>query len=142
MEGYGEVLTSMDKAGGYALGLVVPPFDLSTPRVYAEWDRLDQPTGQAVEGTDLPPSLRSNGPLVNDLYPASVSIQPELDDWRAELSGRWNRPVLMSGSGPSLFAFFTSPDEAEEAIDIIPTGTRFARAVSPVWHGTRVVADG
>ena len=57
MEGYGEVLTSLDQAGGYWLGLVVPPFDLSTPRVYGEWDRLDQPTGFAVGGTDLPLSL-------------------------------------------------------------------------------------
>lgn len=142
MEGYGEILTRLDPAGGYWLALVVPPFDLSTPRVYSEWDRLDQPSGFAVEGTDLPPSLRSHGPLINDLYPAAISIQPELDDWRAELSLRWNRPVLMSGSGPSLFSFFASPDEAEEATDIIPTGARFARAVAPVWHGTRVAADG
>ena len=142
MEGYGEILTKLEKADGYSLALVVPPFDLATPRVYDEWDSLDQPTGLAVEGTDLPPSLRSHGPLINDLYPAAISIQPALDDWRAELSLRWNRPVLMSGSGPSLFAFFASSDEAEEAIDIIPTGARFARAVAPVWHGTRVAADG
>jgi 4-diphosphocytidyl-2-C-methyl-D-erythritol kinase len=142
MEGYGELLTPLDAAAGFYLGLVVPPFDLSTPAVYRAWDRLDFPETMQVAVSDLPPSLRKYGPLTNDLYPAALVIAPQLDDWRSELAHRWNRPVLMSGSGPSLFAFFGSPDEAVEAIDVVPPGSRFAGAVSPLGHGATVVADG
>ncbi len=141
MEGYGEVLTLLGPADGYHLVLVVPPFDLATPAVYAAWDDLDGPSSFEIGGTDLPPALRPHGPLTNHLYPAAVSLSPTLDDWRAELAGRWSRPVLMSGSGPSLFAFFGSPDEAVEAADLIPAGARFGRPVGPIDHGVKVVED-
>lgn len=142
MEGYGELLTPLDAAAGFHLALVVPPFDLSTPAVYGAWDGLDYPETLQVTGSDLPPSLRRYGPLTNDLYPAALVLAPQLDDWRSELAHRWNRPVLMSGSGPSLFAFFGSSGEANEAIDVVPPGSRFAGAVAPLGHGARVVADG
>jgi 4-diphosphocytidyl-2-C-methyl-D-erythritol kinase len=142
MEGYGEILTPLDAAVGFHLGLLVPPFDLSTPAVYGAWDGLDFPETLQVAGSDLPPSLRQYGPLTNDLYPAALVLAPQLDDWRSELAHRWNRPVLMSGSGPSLFAFFGSSDEAAEAIDVVPAGSRFAGAVAPLGHGATVVADG
>ncbi len=141
MEGYGELLTPLEQASDYCLVLVVPPFDLATASVYEAWDRLAGPSGYEVGGSDLPPSLRQYGPLINDLYPAAVSLAPALDDWRAELAGRWSRPVMMSGSGPSLFAFFGSRDEAVEAADLIPAGARFGRPVGPVDHGARVVED-
>jgi len=142
MEGYGEILSPLTAAAGFHLALVVPPFDLSTPSVYDAWDGLDQPDGFQVGGSDLPPSLRALGPLINDLYPAAVQLAPRLDEWRSELAFRWSRPVLMSGSGPSLFAFFGSSEEATEATDLVPAGSRFARAVSPVGHGARLFDDG
>jgi len=142
MEGYGEMLTALPPVTGYHLALVVPPFDLSTPAVYRAWDDLGHPAGFSVAGTDLPPPLRSLGPLVNDLYPAAVDLAPRLDEWRAELALRWGRPVMMSGSGPSLFAFFGSEEEADEAVDLVPAGSRFARAVAPIGHGARLLDDG
>lgn len=142
MEGYGEILTALTPAGGYHLALVVPAFDLSTPAVYDTWDQLEQPRGFMVAGSDLPPSLRPLGPFVNDLYSAAVALAPQLDDWRAELAGRWSRPVLMSGSGPSLFGFFGSEEEAREAVDLVPPGSRFAGAAAPLSHGARLVNGG
>jgi 4-diphosphocytidyl-2-C-methyl-D-erythritol kinase len=139
LEGYGEVISPRPFAGGYALVIVVPPFDLATPSVYRAWDRLDGPRGRPVEGTDLPPAVRSMAPLVNDLYPAAVSLRSELDDWRAEMATRWDRPVLMSGSGPALFAFFTDRNEADDASTAVPPGVRFAEPAVPVAHGARVV---
>ena len=58
-----------------------------------------------------------------------MALAPEVDEWRLELEARWARPVALSGSGPSLFAFFVDLDEARE-----PSATsRPALAVSKRW---------
>ncbi len=119
MEGHGEWITALDPLSGFALGLAVPPFPLATADVYARWDDLGRPVGHVVDGSRLPPGLRAHDELRNDLTPAAVSLRPELADWITDLTGRWSRPVLMSGSGPACFAFFVDADEAAGAVDAV-----------------------
>jgi len=139
MEGYGEQLTALPPLSGFALVVAVPPVALSTPAVYREWDRLDGPTGPAFQGRSVPPSLREFD-LVNDLYRAAISLAPELVDHREHLESLWGREVAMSGSGPSIFGFFSDFDEAEDAA-VATSGMRAVRAVDPVNHGARVSSD-
>lgn len=140
IEGYGERLGSRRSAtDDHRIVVAVPPFELSTPAVYRQWDRLSGPEGPALSRSAVPPSLRSDDPLVNDLYPAAVSLEPLVADWRAELADRWDRPVAMSGSGPSLFAFFTDDAEAAEALAVVPAEARGAFAAAPVGHGARLI---
>ena len=139
MEGYGEQLTAVPPLTGFSLVVAVPPVALSTPAVYREWDRLDGPTGPALKGRSVPPSLRELD-LINDLYRAAISLVPELVDHRAHLESLWGRDVAMSGSGPSLFGFFGDFDEASEAAAATP-GMRAVRAVNPVRYGARVSSD-
>lgn len=139
MEGYGEQLTAVPPLTGFSLVVAVPPVAMSTPAVYREWDRLDGPTGPALKGRSVPPSLREFD-LVNDLYRAAISLAPELVDHREHLESLWGRDVAMSGSGPSLFGFFGDFDEAEEAAAATP-GMRAVRAVNPVNYGARVSSD-
>jgi 4-diphosphocytidyl-2-C-methyl-D-erythritol kinase len=108
------------------VAVVVPPFELSTGDVYRRWDQLEGPVGREVEGRRLPPGLRSYGPLRNDLTPAAIALRPELDDWKEDLASTWERPVMMSGSGPALFGFFTDLDEARSA----SAAVKAARAVA------------
>ena len=125
MEGHGERLTAIEPGPtDYALAVVVPPFELATAAVYRCWDRLGEPQGEAVDGKHLPPSLRTFGPFVNDLYPAAVDLRPELGDWQVELANRWERPVMLSGSGPALFAYFGDRSEASEAAGLGPAEAR------------------
>jgi 4-diphosphocytidyl-2-C-methyl-D-erythritol kinase len=139
MEGFGERLNRLGPVGDdYWLAIAVPPFELRTGDVYARWDRLAGPSGPPVGGRHLPPSLRSHGPLRNDLYPAAASLVPELDDWCRELEAGWDRPVLSSGSGPSLFAFFLGEEEAVAALAEVPDSVRARRAVAPVPRGVTV----
>ncbi len=51
----------------------------------------------------------------NDLWPAVRHLLPELAGARAELERMTGRPWLLSGSGPTLFALYASPDEASAA---------------------------
>lgn len=136
--GRGDVVAPIPPLLEYALALVVPPVELATPAVYAAWDRLGEPAGPAIVESALPPQLREHGPLVNDLYPAAVSLRPEVDDWRAQLEATWDRPVAMSGSGPTLLGFFVDEDEAGDALAVVPGGARAAELVRPVPVGWRL----
>ncbi len=133
--GRGEVVTPIPAVLGYALAVVVPPVELSTPAVFRTWDDLGGVTGPALPESAAPPLLREHGPLRNDLYAAAVALAPAVDEWRLELEARWARPVALSGSGPSLFAFFVDLDEAQGAVGDVPPGARGAEAVEPVPVG-------
>jgi 4-diphosphocytidyl-2-C-methyl-D-erythritol kinase len=138
--GRGEVVDPVaDDISGFAFGIVVPPFELSTAAVYAAWDALDGPEGPSVDGADLPPPLRSMGPFRNDLYGAAVELEAGLEEWREEISERWGRPVMLSGSGPALFGYFIDVNEAESAVRAVPTGARATRAALPTLWGWREV---
>lgn len=133
--GRGELVSPRPAAGGFAVALVVPPVDLATGRVYREWDALDGPRGHELGPAHLPPSLREYAPLVNDLYPAAVSLAPMVAEWADELAQRWRVPVAMTGSGSALFGLFPTLGEASGAVDDIPVGARFAEACEPVDRG-------
>jgi 4-diphosphocytidyl-2-C-methyl-D-erythritol kinase len=137
VEGRGQRLAPTEPMGDFALGIVVPPFSLSTPEVFAEWDRLDCPTGTVMDARHLPPSLRDGPPIRNDLLPAAASLDPRIDEWRAEVSQTWGTGVAMTGSGSALFGFFATLNEAESAVDAIDIPTRAAEAVEPVAVGWR-----
>ncbi len=118
----------------FVLAIVVPPVEVSTAAVYAAWDRLGGPEGQRIE-RGLPPSLRAYAPLRNDLEPAAAAVAPSTAEWKAELRRVWQRPVLQSGSGPSLFAFFMDDDEAEHALAAVPIGARHTGVAAPAQEG-------
>lgn len=139
VSGRGEVVTGLDALAGFSLAVVVPPVELATPAVFGRWDELDGPPGFEVHGRDLPPALRDESPLRNDLYPAALSLVPEIDDWRADLAATWGRPVLMSGSGPSLYGFFVDREEAATAVAAIPPGARYAEACEPSPVGWQIL---
>ena len=129
VSGRGELIRPLDALAGFALGLVVPPFEVSTPAAFAAWDDLGEPPALRIPATSLPPGLRVEGDLANDLYRAAVAIAPGLDEWRLELESRWGRPVMLSGSGPSLYGFFLDLDEAVDAASVAPRGARLAEGV-------------
>jgi len=71
-----------------AFTLLTPPLHVSTPAVYAEWDRLGGPSDP-------------NG--VNDLEPAAVSLVPELLRYRDRLGDVAGRTPALAGSGGTWF---------------------------------------
>jgi 4-diphosphocytidyl-2-C-methyl-D-erythritol kinase len=142
MEGYGERLSPATASDDFALAVVVPPLRLATAAVYRRWDELGEPEGPAPAERGLPVSLRDAGPFGNDLFAAAVHIAPELGDWAADLAQRWGVPVAMSGSGPALFGYFPTLDEAAEAAAAAPPGARAARGCAPVAMGWREAPAG
>ena len=133
--GRGDVLTPIEPLSGFALALVVPPFSLSTPAVFDEWDRLGGPTGESVPDHQLPPELRGREPIRNDLFIAAMSLDPRIAEWRDELTGLWGSPVCMTGSGSALFGFFPSMEEAGAAAAAVNIPTRASVGVNLVDRG-------
>ena len=141
VEGRGERLTTIEPIDGFALAIVVPPFSLSTPEVFRKWDALDGPTGDVMPDSALPPRLRGDQPIRNDLYPAAVGVDPRVAEWKEELSRLWGTHVAMTGSGSALFAYFTTLDEASDAVHAVDVPVRAAEAVVPVGHGWERMAE-
>lgn len=133
--GLGEKVSPLPPLTGFALGLAVPEFPVLTADVYRKWDELDGPHGTAFPTRALPPVLRAEAPLRNDLQPAALRICPDLGDAITLLSTEWGRPVAMSGSGPALFAYFLDSEEAGSA-------AREVRSVFGAAVGAELISGG
>lgn len=68
--------------------LLTPPLHVSTPAVYAEWDRLGGPADPRG---------------VNDLEPAALSLVPDLARWRDRLGDATGQVPVLAGSGGTWF---------------------------------------
>jgi 4-diphosphocytidyl-2-C-methyl-D-erythritol kinase len=124
--------------------LCTPPVGASTPSVFRAWDQLDEhrhddPAGtgpgdgvaaRAVEvlahllrsGVD-PGTLAQHAAelrAANDLWLPAASVTPILGPLRDALEQRLERPVLLTGSGSTLFALYASA----EAADVVARGLR------------------
>lgn len=116
--GRGESISPILGRGSYYWAIAVSDRGLSTPAVYAEFDRL-------MEGREIPPpsvpddllaALRAGDPgalgdaLSNDLGPAALSLRPDLRDVLAVGSGAGALGAIVSGSGPT--CLFLAHDES------------------------------
>lgn len=119
--GRGELVTPVMTRGQYWWVVVPDPGGLSTPAVYAEFDRLAAgrvvPQPEVADG--LLAALRSGdaaalgGALGNDLEPASLSFRPDLAD-RLAAGREVAHGGLVSGSGPTTVFLCESLDHARE----------------------------
>lgn len=113
--GFGERIERRRPLGDFAVAVVVPEFGLGTADVYARWDELEGPEVEPIPDEHLPPSLRGDMPMRNDLLPAALALAPQLGDFMADVSSLWNAPVSLTGSGSACFGYFASVDEASDA---------------------------
>lgn len=140
MTGIGDRLERRRPLGGFAVGVVIPDFGLSTTDVYAEWDRLEGPTGEQLQDDRLPPELRDGMPIRNDLVPAAIAIEPRLGDFMADLRAAWGA-VSMTGSGSACFGYFPSLDEALAAVGDVTDLVTGGRGVDLRDHGVSTVTQ-
>ncbi len=116
--GRGENISPILGRGSYYWVVAVSDRGLSTPEVFAEFDRL-------TEGQEIPPpavpdhlltALRNGDPealgaaLTNDLGSAALSLRPDLRDVLSIGSGAGALGSIVSGSGPT--CLFLAQDES------------------------------
>lgn len=125
--GIGDLLVPLPAFTGYEVLLVKPDPRLVTARVFAQFE-LDEALHPQVEGVaeairrgDLEGLGQSTG---NVLEPPAISCVPEIALIKQELKATGAPVVLMTGSGPTVFALHREKGWAE----------RTARAVTrPGW---------
>ena len=93
VSGIGEVVSALPVVDRL-FTLLTPPFGVSTPAVYAAWDRLGGP--------------RADGP--NDLEPAALSVEPRLAEFRDQLGSATGQTPVLAGSGSTWFVEGAYPD--------------------------------
>ena len=154
--GRGDRLTPVLARGRFTWVFAVVEGGLSTPAVYAEFDRahgIDPATGALldVEPPEVPDALMtallSGDPealgrvLVNDLQPAALALRPDLDLVLETGRDFGALGAIVSGSGPTC-AFLARDDEhaLDLAVALTSSGTvrTVKRASGPV-PGARVV---
>lgn len=107
--------------------LVVPKIKVATPLIYNEWDRLNKgakmPKRRALTRPScnvrmLIQALRKHAfslitkNLLNSLEEATINLYPEVARIKKRLSKLGLDGILMSGSGPAVFAVVSSRKEA------------------------------
>ena len=160
MRGRGELVEDVQyNLDGWVV-LVLPDIHVSTPEVYAAWDRLEartypktgfsparcpchngfgigsSPTRPATETilqkTD---SITALMPLLfNDLQPAALAINPDLARVAEELDRVATDRFLMTGSGAAFFGLFEQREAAEKMTERIRQATGLRTAVAALNH--------
>jgi 4-diphosphocytidyl-2-C-methyl-D-erythritol kinase len=114
MSGAGERVDRLPDPEPFGLVIVPSPHALSTPEVYAAFDRVS--TARTPDELDRAAAAALAGeppPAVNDLQDAARELCPAIDD--ALFPG-----AMVSGSGPTVFATYATPEAARAAARAIP----------------------
>jgi 4-diphosphocytidyl-2-C-methyl-D-erythritol kinase len=123
MTGIGEGVRALGDSEPAGLLIVPSARSLSTPEVYAEFDRLglgrdhdelDRLSGQ-VPGAARDGSLLAERLLHNDLEAPARSLCPPIGDALADVRAAGAVRAMVSGSGPTVFGLFPGADGAAHA---------------------------
>ena len=148
--GRGERLTQVLGNGQYHWVFALAEQGLSTPRVYAECDRLrtDARVRDAYIPDRIMQALRTGDPVLlgsalhNDLQPAALSLRPALRQVLETGNEFGALGGLVSGSGPTCAFLVAGEEQALDlAVALTASGTcrTVKRAVGPV-PGARISA--
>ena len=114
MSGAGERVDRLPDPEPFGLVIAVSPHTLSTPAVYAAFDRLGGArTPEELERARAAALSSEAPPAVNDLQDAARALCPAIDE--ALFPG-----AMVSGSGPTVFATYPTLAEARAAAARIP----------------------
>lgn len=120
-EGIGEIITPMSKFQNKILVVVKPKFGVSTKWVYSEYDNLNsvkKPETEkilnAVKNDDL--KLVSSK-MANVLEEVTINKYGIIDGIKKDMLKFGALGAMMSGSGPSVFAFFEDSLSAQRCFE-------------------------
>jgi 4-diphosphocytidyl-2-C-methyl-D-erythritol kinase len=136
MSGAGEHVEVLADPRPFGLVIVPVPHALSTPAVYAAFDRLggardvaelDRRAAAARAGEPPPP--------VNDLQDAARSLCPAIDAALVDVRAAGADVAMVAGSGPTVFGVFADPDTARGAARALAARHPGAVATEPAGRG-------
>ncbi|MBL8765022.1 MAG: hypothetical protein JNM07_12205 [Phycisphaerae bacterium] len=132
--GLGDAITRLapPTGSGAPLLLLLPPFGCPTGAVYKAYDRLGPRALDAERIARLAERARAegsidSGSLFNDLAAPAETVAPELPDLRRRAAAVLGVPVLVTGSGSTLFALPAETREGRRGTGEAGAGQRWAR---------------
>lgn len=157
VEGRGEQVSTLPDPIGSppAVLLVAPAIAVPTPDVFAAFAAGIRPEGGSASrltsehlAAELARGLTTSALLdragilaaANDLAPATARIVPALVPFRRALRRLLGRPVGQSGSGPTLWALYPSPDAVSSAETLVRTALADGRLAAPGDRPPTVIA--
>ena len=116
--GRGEKITSLPDCPSLYFVLIKPPFGVSTPKVYGNL-HLEEISHhpdvdlcvQGLQAADRQQVLASLGNLLEH---STFRLQPNVEKLKTQMIGFGCQHVLMSGSGPTVFAAFAEKYQAQK----------------------------
>jgi len=105
----------------YHFVIVIPKFRLSTPNVYAEFDRLKLPFD-----TELHQTVQWL-PLRNDLYVPAQNLEPSLEKVMVDIGKTNPVDTSMTGSGSACYGVYDNLLSAQKAAQILRT--RYSKVI-------------
>lgn len=143
--GRGEILEALPECPTLYLVLVKPRFGVSTPKVYANL-RLEEverhpDVDACVDGLRRGNRRQILDAMGNLLECSTFRMHPEVEKLKQTMASSGCRHVLMSGSGPTVFAAFAGRRQAEayyrRIVKVYP-GAIFARTMHETMMKERV----
>ena len=121
--GRGEILTPLPDLPGLCLVLAKPRMEISTPWAYREFDKQKNVVHPDIEGMvqavrdgDVQGVLRRCG---NVLEPVTAGAHPEIREIRQQMLRNGAEPVMMSGSGPTVFGIVKNKETGDKIAAIL-----------------------
>jgi 4-diphosphocytidyl-2-C-methyl-D-erythritol kinase len=110
----------------YDYVLVNPGFEVSSGWAYDNLDltKKDEDNMLLYSKSALMDSHHIKDLLVNDLEPAVLERYPQILEIKDALSATDTEGVLMSGSGPTVFALYGGLDKAKAAYEAVSTSLK------------------
>lgn len=118
--------------------VLLPPVHTSTPQVYKQFDQMSL---GAIGNIEKVPSIEPLATLSatelldrlhNDLQAPAFAIHPELAMLKDEAQAIVEQPILLTGSGSSLFTLFDEPHQAAIAASQLEKRLRIKTVAVPL----------
>jgi 4-diphosphocytidyl-2-C-methyl-D-erythritol kinase len=145
----GDVLTPLERTTPLHVVIARSPFELSTPTVYRELDRLRE-TGEADPPRLEVATIDTVGQLspaelaeviANDLDGPARHLQPEIDRVLDAVKNAGAMTSLVSGSGPTVWGLCDSAENASEVALALASQGIDAVASQDTPRGAELVTD-
>jgi 4-diphosphocytidyl-2-C-methyl-D-erythritol kinase len=121
MTGAGERVERLADPDPFGLVIVRSPHALSTPEVYAEFDRRDGARADdELAAREAEARAGEPPPPANDLQEAARALCPAIDAVIRAVARTGAEYTLVSGSGPTVFGVFEDVERARVAARAIP----------------------
>lgn len=147
VSGIGEKVSTLPDFPLFNYVVIYPKFEVSTKEVYEKWDRMNEGVVKEdskieLEGiSEVFLNAEELPPVFSDLEKPAFEMYPVLRKYKQLMLSLEAKPVIISGSGSSIFAVFREDGDAKELYKYLITNSDFNTYLLKGIHGWHRLAD-